>query len=505
MAFKSSPLAPLQAALKDLTAWLKAAKAPGVVIGGVAVTLLGRPRMTRDIDVLVWLDVSGWQKFLDQGARFDFVPRMNDAVNFARRARVLLVRHQNSGVDVDVSLGALPFEKEAVARVAVANIGGVRVPLPTPEDLIVMKAVANRPQVLRKAKLGYDHHDTLQSMISLAISYSDLGRHKEALKLNEETLALLKAKLGSDHPHTLKSMNNLANSYSDLGRHEEALKLNEETLTLLKAKLGPDHPDTLASMNNLAISYADAGRHAEALKLREETLALRKAKFGYDHPDTLVSMHNLAISFHDLGRHEEALKLREDTLTLRKARLGPDHPETLRSMHNLANSYHALGRHEEALKLREATLPLRKAKLGPEHPDTLWSMNDLAWSLATLPDAELRDAQRALELASKAVEAAPANADFRGTLGAARYRAGDWKGAIADLGKAISLRKSDNAINANEGYFLAMAHWQLGEKEKAREWFDKATAGMDKSKREDAELKRFRAEAAELLGIAEKP
>jgi hypothetical protein len=31
------------------------------------------------------------------------------------------------------------------------------------------------------------------------------------------------------------------------------------------------------------------------------------------------------------------------------------------------------------------------------------------------------------------VAADPKKADFRGTLGAARYRAGDWQGAIADL------------------------------------------------------------------------
>ena len=125
-------------------------------------------------------------------------------------------------------------------------------------------------------------------------SYNALGRHAEALKLHEQTLALMKAKLGPDHPDTLRSMNNLATSYYSLGRHAEALKLHEETLALRKAKLGPDHPDTLASMNNLAASYYSLGRHAEALKLCEETLALRKAKLGPDHPDTLLSMNNLA-------------------------------------------------------------------------------------------------------------------------------------------------------------------------------------------------------------------
>ena len=37
-------------------------------------------------------------------------------------------------------------------------------------------------------------------------------------------------------------MHNLAISYAALGRHAEALKLCEETLALMKAKLGPDHP-----------------------------------------------------------------------------------------------------------------------------------------------------------------------------------------------------------------------------------------------------------------------
>lgn len=46
-----------------------------------------------------------------------------------------------------------------------------------------------------------------------------------------------------------------------------------------------------------------------------------------------------------------------------------------------------------------------------------------------------------------------------------------------------------------------MAHWQLGEKDKAREWYDKAVQWMDKNKPQDEELKRFRSEAEELLGI----
>jgi hypothetical protein len=49
---------------------------------------------------------------------------------------------------VDVSLGCLPFEDEAVQRTVITRVAGVDVPLPTPEDLIIMKAVAHRERDL---------------------------------------------------------------------------------------------------------------------------------------------------------------------------------------------------------------------------------------------------------------------------------------------------------------------------------------------------------------------
>jgi hypothetical protein len=42
----------------------------------------------------------------------------------------------------------LPFEEEVVARSTVHQIGDIELRLPTPEDLIVLKAVAHRPKDL---------------------------------------------------------------------------------------------------------------------------------------------------------------------------------------------------------------------------------------------------------------------------------------------------------------------------------------------------------------------
>ena len=48
-----------------------------------------------------------------------------------------------------------------------------------------------------------------------------------------------------------------------------------------------------------------------------------------------------------------------------------------------------------------------------------------------------------------------------------------------------------------------MANWQLGEKDKARAWYDRAVQWMDKNEPKNEELRRFRTEAAELLGVNE--
>jgi hypothetical protein len=141
-------LVPLLAVLRDLVAWWKAGKVPAVVIGGLAASLLGRPRLTRDVDALVLVEEGDWAEFVAAGVGRGFSLRRNDALAFAQEARVLLMRHQESGIDVDIVFGSLPFEEKAVAQATWMELGGVQAPLPLPEDLIIMKAVAHRPQDL---------------------------------------------------------------------------------------------------------------------------------------------------------------------------------------------------------------------------------------------------------------------------------------------------------------------------------------------------------------------
>ena len=135
------PLAPIP----DLTAWFKAKKVRGVIIGGVAVAFLGRPRTTRDVDAVVLLPEERWREFLKAGADYGFVPRFKDTLEFAHRARMLLVRHKSSGIEVDISLGNVPFEEELLARSSTLRVRGLALPLPSAEDLFILKLISDRP------------------------------------------------------------------------------------------------------------------------------------------------------------------------------------------------------------------------------------------------------------------------------------------------------------------------------------------------------------------------
>ena len=50
-----------------------------------------------------------------------------------------------------------------------------------------------------------------------------------------------------------------------------------------------------------------------------------------------------------------------------------------------------------------------------------------------------------------------------------------------------------------------MAHWQLENRDEARKWYEKAAAWMEKKQSQNEELRRFRAEAAALLKIDDRP
>jgi len=118
----------------------------GVIIGGIAVSLLGEARLTADVDALVLLSVADIPALILHAAEVGIYPRIKNADSFARTNRALLMVHQVTLINVDFILGMLPFEEEVLQRSHQITIKDILINLPTVEDLIIMKAVAQRPK-----------------------------------------------------------------------------------------------------------------------------------------------------------------------------------------------------------------------------------------------------------------------------------------------------------------------------------------------------------------------
>jgi hypothetical protein len=117
----------------------------GMFVGGVAVIAHGVARTVRVVEATL-ATVADIEHVLSQLGKCSLVPRIDDAVAFARARQVMLLRHEPSGVDVDLSLAWLPFELDALAGAEERRLAGMNITVARAEDLVIYRAVAWRPQ-----------------------------------------------------------------------------------------------------------------------------------------------------------------------------------------------------------------------------------------------------------------------------------------------------------------------------------------------------------------------
>ena len=114
-------------------------------------------------------------------------------------------------------------------------------------------------------------------------SFSD----RRATQHLRRAVELRRAHLGEDHPDTLDSMASLAWASWDP-------KLADRAFQARRRVLGPEHPDTLESMFSLAMIVRHRGDKARAVALLGELLDAERRKFGDDHVATAFTMSCLA-------------------------------------------------------------------------------------------------------------------------------------------------------------------------------------------------------------------
>jgi serine/threonine protein kinase/Tfp pilus assembly protein PilF len=234
---------------------------------------------------------------------------------------------------------------------------------------------------------------------AVADTYREIGHYPPAMPLQEAALRTRRAELGDDHPETLNSVNNMACLLESMGKFEEAQAYYQEALDARRRVLGNDHPATFTAINNLGLLLQRMGRLEAAESYYREALDGRRRVLGDDHPDTLSSVNNMGTLLEDMGRPEEAMPYYRQAVEGNRRALGDDHPETLTAINNMANLLKRMGRFEEALRYHREALEGRRRVQGNDHPDTLVSINNMGVLLMSMGNLEeaLEHFQEALD------------------------------------------------------------------------------------------------------------
>ncbi len=346
-----------------------------------------------------------------------------------------------------------------------------------------------------------------------------------------ETAVPLYRKLAEQAPGDAERESAMGNAYMRLayirvnsGHHAAAAQDFRQARDIF-ARLADEHPAVPDYGMYLAESHMRLGFELPLLgKPTEAEAEFRTAinelqRLADEHPDDPYNRELLASSHEGLahvflwyqGKESEAESEYRAELEERQ-RLANAHSDVPRYGNLLAHRHSQLGNKLAALgKRADAEIEFRATlqicqRLAEQHAndsklrsDLAWTHETWAWLLATCPVLKFRDPRQALAHAKKAVELAPSEASHWNTLGVVQYRNGEWKAAIEALMKSVRLQDGES----NDFFFLAMAHWRLNEKDKARAWYDQGVAWMEINEPKNEETRRFRTEAAALLGLAE--
>jgi len=351
--------------------------------------------------------------------------------------------------------------------------------------------------VLRRDVLGPQNPDVVSSLSTWAYALWEAGQHDEAEKVGREALALQRKVLGNDHLELAATLNNLGYELSLRGKLSEGEAMLREALAIRSKQLRSDDARLATTLSFLGANLWRQNKLNEAEARCREAIAIERKALGDVHPQLASSLGRLAHVLRAEGRLSESEEFRRQSLSIRRAVHPPYHFQVIHEMEFLTDLLLEEGKLNEAqANCREMIDILRNAvDSGINKPEVL---NTLAWQLVTSHFPPLYDPAKAVKLARQAIAASPKNGNFWNTLGVALYRAGDWRGALESLDQSIALRGGGDP----EDWFVqAMAYWQLGNRFKAREMFDKAALWTDQNQHQIDGPRRFRKEAAELLGI----
>jgi tetratricopeptide (TPR) repeat protein len=242
--------------------------------------------------------------------------------------------------------------------------------------------------------------------------------------------------------------------------------------------------------------------------LGEQGLAFYQSLLDETNPDPAVRQETgrvylVLAGVHAMQGHDGEVRKAYGQAVAQFDKLAADFPEEPAYRHDLGLAHNLLGlalhnsgrRRDARAEFRMAVAHYRQALA--RKPD-FRTPNDLSWLLATCPQKEFRDPVEAVQLAEKAARQNPGCGAVWNTLGVARYRAGKFEASVAALRESMRLRSGGDS---SDWFFLAMAYWRLGDRERALYWYERALQEIQRDPLCEP-LGRYRQEAEAVLGHA---
>jgi len=121
---------------------------PYMLIGGQAVLHYGEPRLTKDIDITLGVDIERLGDMLGMVSDLGLAVTRADIEAFAKLTRVLPCMDPTTGLRVDFIFSFMEYERQAIARAVKKTIGGAQVNVASLEDVVILKVAAGRPRDL---------------------------------------------------------------------------------------------------------------------------------------------------------------------------------------------------------------------------------------------------------------------------------------------------------------------------------------------------------------------
>jgi Flp pilus assembly protein TadD len=207
-------------------------------------------------------------------------------------------------------------------------------------------------------------------------------------------------------PDDEAAQKNLGSALLQKGQVDEAMAHFQKALEL--------RPDDSGAENNLGFALFRKGRTDEAIAHYRKALELQSDDTG--------ARHNLGSALLRNGQVDEAIDEFQKVLAIQ--------PDSAEAHNDLANALSENGREAEAIQHWEKSLASR--------PQYVPALNNLAWSLATSPDASLRNGAKAVQLARQANQLSDGkNPLILRTLAAACAENGQFAEATTTAGLAL--------------------------------------------------------------------